>query len=144
LAHQYAAGSAIGRRSRTGQSAQDKGPHLARIVADPSQGLCAGSAYSQNGQQKVKGRCLAGANPLGDALGFAFEPGQVESRFTMHFGGDALDLCCPNAAFPEQAGRGAAGSQQAQQDVKGSRSPAVARGQGAGLGQSAGVVRTDT
>jgi hypothetical protein len=66
----------------------------------------------------VEGRCLAGANPLGDALSFAFEPGQFEIRLTMHLGGDSLDSRRPDATLAEQARSSAAGSQQAQQDVQ--------------------------
>jgi hypothetical protein len=32
-------GATIGRRSRTGESTQDEGSHLAGIVTDPSQGI---------------------------------------------------------------------------------------------------------
>ena len=39
LPQRGAPGTAIGRRSRTRESAQDKGSHLARIVTDPSQGI---------------------------------------------------------------------------------------------------------
>jgi hypothetical protein len=124
-----AAGSSIGRRSWASERAQDQGSDLSRIVAGPSQRLRARAGQAQNGQEKVEGRCLLGTNPLGDALGFAFERGQIEIRLAMQFGGDGFDLCRPNAALFEQARGGAAGSQQAKQDVKGSRCPAIGGGQ---------------
>jgi hypothetical protein len=76
----------------------------------------------------VEGRRLLGANPLGDAPGFAFERRQIEIWLAMHLGGDGFDLRRSDAALSEQARGGAPGSQQAEQDVKGSRCPAIGRG----------------
>ena len=77
----------------------------------------------------MEGRYPLGADSLGDALSFAFERRQIEIRLAMHIGRNGFDLGGPDATFPEQARGGAAGSQQAKQDVKGSRCPAIGGGQ---------------
>jgi hypothetical protein len=61
---------------------------------------------------------VLGADSLGDALGFAFECGQIEIRLAVQFGGDGFDLRRPDAALTEQARGRTAGAQQAKQDVK--------------------------
>jgi hypothetical protein len=66
---------------------------------------------------------------LGDATSFAFERRQIEIRLAMHLGRNGLDLGGRDAPFPEQTRGGAAGSQQAKQDVKRSRCPAIGGGQ---------------
>jgi len=124
-----AVGSSISRWSRTRERAQDQGSDLSRIVAGPSQRLRARAGQAQHGQEEVEGRCLLGANSLGDALGFVFERSQIEIRLAMHLGRNGFDLGGPDATLSEQARSGAAGAQQAKQDVKGSRRPAIGSGQ---------------
>jgi hypothetical protein len=67
-------------------------------------------------------------------LGFAFECGQIEIRFTMHVRCNRLDLGGANAPLPEQARGSTASAQQAKQKVKGGRCSAIGRGQGSRFG----------